>query len=212
MGLFYKKVIKNASIGVWEINETVEELYQKIKLSDREEQTFENLTTVSRKRHWLSYRLILPYLVKPEELSAIDYDEYGKPYLNNGVRHISVSHSGKFSALIVSPNRSVGIDIEEVDPKIFNIAHKFLHSNEVPNSVGKNALQKLYIIWAAKESLYKLYGKKNIMFRDNIRIYPFNFKGYGEVRGEISSDEICKTYDLFYQTLEKYILVYSVDN
>ena len=212
MGLFYKKVIKNASIGVWEINETVEELYQKIKLSEREQETFDSLKTISRKRHWLSYRLILPYLVKPEELSAIDYDEYGKPYLNNGVRHISVSHSGKFSALIVSPNRSVGIDIEEVDPKIFNIAHKFLHGNEVTCSVGKNALQKLYIIWAAKESLYKLYGKRNILFKDNIRIFPFSFKGYGDVKGEISSDEFCKSYSLFYQTLEKYILVYSVDN
>jgi 4'-phosphopantetheinyl transferase len=212
MGLFYKKVIKNASIGVWEINETVDELYARVSLSEKEQTIYDNLRTISRKRHWLSYRLILPYLVKPAELSAIEYDEYGKPFLNNGVRHISVSHSGKFSALIVSPNRSVGIDIEEVNPKIFNIAHKFLNNTEVTASVEKNALQKLYVIWAAKESLYKLYGKRNLMFKDNIRIFPFTFKGYGEVRGEIFSEEFTKTFDLFYQTLEKYILVYSVDN
>jgi 4'-phosphopantetheinyl transferase len=212
MGLFYKKVIKNASIGVWEINETVDELYARVSLSEKEQTIYDNLRTISRKRHWLSYRLILPYLVKPAELSAIEYDEYGKPFLNNGVRHISVSHSGKFSALIVSPNRSVGIDIEEVNPKIFNIAHKFLNNTEVTASVEKNAIQKLYVIWAAKESLYKLYGKRNLMFKDNIRIFPFVFKGYGEVRGEIFSEEFTKTYDLFYQTLEKYILVYSVDN
>ncbi len=212
MGLFYKKVIKNASIGVWEINEPVEELYKKVNLSEKEQQIFEGLKTISRKRHWLSYRLILPYLVKPEELCAIDYDVYGKPYLNNGVRHISVSHSGKFSALIVSPNKSVGIDIEKVDPKIYNIAHKFLNNKEVPCTVGKNSLQKLYIIWAAKESLYKLHGKKNILFKDNIKIKPFTFKGYGEVRGKINSEEHNKCYDLFYQTLENYILVYSVDD
>lgn len=212
MGLFYKKVIKNASIGVWEINESVDELYNKAKLSEKEQSIFDSLKTISRKRHWLSYRLILPYLVKSEELSAIEYDEYGKPFLNNGVRHISVSHSGKFSALIVSPNRSVGIDIEEVDPKIFNIAHKFLNQKELTSTVDKNALQKLYVIWAAKESIYKLYGKRNLMFKDHIRIFPFAFKGYGEVKGEIFSQEYSKSYDLFYQTLEKYILVYTVDN
>lgn len=212
MGLFYKKAMKNASIGVWEINEPVEELYKKVKLSGKEQAFYKELRTVSRKRHWLSYRLILPYLVKPEELSAIEYDEYGKPHLDNGVRHISVSHSGKFSALIVSQNRSVGIDIEEVDPKIFNIAHKFLNNKEVTAIVDKNALQKLYVIWAAKESLYKLYGKKDILFKDNISISPFSFNGYGEINGEILSQEFNKSYNLHYQTLEEYILVYSVDN
>ncbi len=204
--------MKNASIGVWEINEPVEELYKKVTLSDEEREYFNELRTVSRKRHWLSYRLILPYLVKQEELSAIEYDEYGKPHLNNGVRHISVSHSGKFSALIVSPTRSVGIDIEQVNPKIFNIAHKFLNNKEVTAIVDKNALQKLYIIWAAKEALYKLYGKKDILFKDNIRIFPFDFKGYGEVNGEIFAAEFEREYNLHYQTLEEYILVYSVDN
>lgn len=212
MSLFLKKIVDNAALGVWEINESVEELYDRVNLSQQEQVYFSQLKSPVRKQHWLSYRLILPHLVAPQELSAITYDEYGKPQLNNGVRHISVSHSGKFSTLIASPRKSVGIDIEKMDPKIFGIAHKFLNNLEITQVFSEKTLETLFLIWAGKEALYKLYGKRDLLFRENIRIFPFRFQGQGTFYGEIYMPGFKKIFTLYYQTIDNYILVYAIDN
>ena len=212
MGLFLTKTIRDASIGIWEINESVEELYASVKLSDQEKEYFSCLKSETRKQHWLSYRLILPYLIQEQEMSAIEYDEFGKPYLNNGVRHISVAHSGKFSALIASQTRNVGIDIEMLHPKILKLSHKFLNKKELRMVFSKNAVSGLCLIWGAKEALFKLYGKRDLQFRENFCIYPFKFRNEGSIYGEICSPSFQKVYKIDYLTIGKYILTYAVDN
>lgn len=212
MSLFLKKIVDQAALGIWEINESVEELYDRVRLSEEEKLFFSQLKSSIRKQQWLSYRLILPHLVQKEELTSIRYDENGKPYLENGLRHISVSHSGRFSALIASPVKNVGIDIEKMDPKIFAVAHKFLNNLEITQVFSEKTLETLYLIWAGKEALYKLYGKRDLLFRENIRIFPFRFQGKGTFYGEIYMPELRKIYTLYYQTIDNYILVYSIDN
>lgn len=211
MSLFLKRVNRDAAIGVWEIKETVEELYDQVTLSDQERHYFSLLKSPLRQQHWLSYRLILPFLVREGEMSTIEYDEYGKPHLNNGVRHISVAHSGKFSALIASPSKNVGIDIELMHPKIFKVSHKFLNDQELSQVFSKNAMESLYLIWGAKEALYKLYGKRDLMFREHIRIFPFQFEGKGCIFGEIGHVGQQKTYSIHYERIEDYLLVYTID-
>lgn len=211
MSLFLKKSIKDASIGVWEIKESVDELYAQLTLSNDEERIFSSLKTATRKQHWLSYRMILPYLVSENELSAISYDVYGKPYLNNGVRHISVSHSGKYSALIASPVHSVGVDIERIEDKIEKVSHKFLTEMEL-SEVGRDlSLDALYIMWAAKETLFKLHGKRDILFKDHIYIAPFAPQKEGLIYGTIKNDDGEKMYTVHYQIIDDYILSYAVD-
>lgn len=212
MSLFLKRATRDAAIGIWEINEAVEELYAQVTLSEKEKHYFSLLKSPLRQQHWLSYRLILPFLVREGELSTIEYDEFGKPYLNNGVRHISVAHSGKFSALIASPTKNVGIDIELMHPKIFKVSHKFLNDRELSQVFSKNAMESLYLIWSAKEALYKLYGKRDLLFREHIRIFPFVFEGKGCIFGEISSMGSRKSYTIHYETIEDYLLVYTVDH
>jgi len=211
MSLFLKKKLANAALGVWEINESVEELWKSINLSEQELKYYSYLRSDTRRQHWLSYRLILPHLITPDELTGIEYDEFGKPYLNNGLRHISVSHSGRFSALIASTSNNVGIDIEEMGPKIFKVAHKFLNDCELRIVFSSHAMEGLYVIWAAKETLFKLHGRRDLQFREHIRIFPFEFMGQGTIQGEITGKEFTKLYEVNYQTLENYILVYAVD-
>jgi len=212
MGFFLKKKLDEAALGVWEINESVEELWEKVNLTDFELKYYSYLKSNTRRQQWLSYRLILPHLVSVGENTGIEYDEFGKPHLNNGLRHISVSHSGKFSALIASPNKNVGIDIEQTSPKIFKVAHKFLNSKELRIVFSSNAMEGLFVIWAAKEALFKLGGRQNIQFREDIRIFPFEFQGQGTLQGEIINNGSSKVYQLSYLTIENFILVFAVDN
>jgi len=212
MGFFLKKNLGEAALGVWEINESVEELWEKVNLTELELKYYSFLRSNTRRQQWLSYRLILPHLVSVGENTGIEYDEFGKPYLNNGLRHISVTHSGKFSALIASPTKNVGIDIEQMSPKIFKVAHKFLNSKELRIVFSSNAMEGLFVIWAAKEALFKLCGRRNIQFREDIRIFPFEFKGQGTLQGEIYNNGSSKVYQMSYLTIENFILVFAVEN
>ena len=211
MSLFMKKALKDAALGIWEINEDVEELYASLSLSEKEKQYFSFLKSPQRKQHWLSYRLILPYLVGDTDMLTIEYDEFGKPHLNNGIRHISVAHSGKFSALIASPSKSVGIDIEKISKKIFDVSHKFLNNKELSHLLTEQAKESLCLIWAAKEALYKLYGRRDLLFREHIRIFPFQFEGKGNIYGEIQTDDFYRCYKVYYEVIEEYLLVYAID-
>jgi len=113
------------------------------------------------------------------------YDEFGKPHLKNGT-HISISHSFTFTAIIVSDELHVGIDIEKQREKILKIAHKFTPFEEYKTIANVDALiSKLTIVWGAKESLYKIYGKKKLLFLHHIYIEDFKFadeKTTGEIR------------------------------
>jgi phosphopantetheinyl transferase len=210
MSLFLKKKLNDATLGVWEIKESVEELWKSVNLTEQELKYYSYLRSDTRRQHWLSYRLILPHLLKVDELTGIQYDESGKPFLNNGLKHISVTHSGRFSALIASTKKSVGIDMEQMSPKIFKVAHKFLNDCELRIVFSEYAMEGLYVIWAAKEALFKLYGKRDIQFREDIRIFPFEFLGQGTIKGEITGKDETRFYEISYQTLENYILVYAV--
>jgi len=212
MGLYLKKAFPHSAIGIWEITESLEEIYSKVKLSSQEEKIFSCLKSPVRKQQWLSYRLILPYLVKPKEMSSIEYDEFGKPFLNNGVRHISVSHSGKFSALIASTKHSVGIDIEKIQPKIVKLAEKFMNKYELDQIPNKYEIESLYLVWTSKEAIYKLYGKKDIFFKEHINIFPFEFKGQGTIMGEINTKDFKKQLSIQYQVVENYLLAFTIDN
>jgi 4'-phosphopantetheinyl transferase len=70
----------------------------------------------------------------------------------------------------------VGIDIEKQREKILKIAHKFTPFEEYKTIANADALiSKLTIVWGAKESLYKIFGKKKLLFLHHIYIEDFRF-------------------------------------
>jgi len=212
MGLYFKKELPRAVLGIWEITEPLEEICSKVKLSREERKIFSCLKSHARKHQWLSYRMILPYLVKPKDMSSIDYDNCGKPFLNNGVKHISVAHSGKFSALIASTKHSVGIDIEKIQPKIVHLTEKFMNNHELDQISSRHEIESLYLVWTSKEAIYKLYGKKDILFKDHINIFPFDFKGHGTIIGEINTPDFKKQLSIQYSVIENYLMAFTIDN
>ncbi len=218
MALYLKDISDESSMGVWEINEPLEDLWKGVNLSVEELEYYSKLRSDTRRQHWLSYRLILPHILSRQDISGIKYDQYGKPYLSlkdlkneEGIHHISVSHSGRFSALIASGKHNVGIDIERISPKIFKVAHKFLNPRELRIVFPNYAMEGLITLWAAKEALFKLYGRRDLEFRENFQILPFDYKGEGTLQGEIIGRDKTSLYNLKYITLEDYIIVYAVE-
>ena len=176
-------VNKATKVLIWKIEESISKLQEGIVLSENSKARLNSMKSQLHQRGFLSIR----HLLKEVGYTDADliYDEFGKPHLKNGT-HISISHSFTFTAIIVSDELHVGIDIEKQREKILKIAHKFTPFEEYKTIANVDALiSKLTIVWGAKESLYKIYGKKKLLFLHHIYIEDFKFadeKTTGEIR------------------------------
>ncbi|MES2567625.1 MAG: 4'-phosphopantetheinyl transferase superfamily protein [Bacteroidota bacterium] len=149
------------------------------------------------------------YLLKAliDQDCVVEYDEKGKPYLLNDSRHISISHSHDRLAIIVNKSESTGIDIELIREKVLKIKHKFLNEGELKDA-GDN-VEKLLIYWAAKETLYKIYGLKEVDFIEHLLVKPFTKHNLGTIIGEINLPGFKEIFELQYELLKDYVLVYA---
>lgn len=138
----------------------------------------------------------------------IQYDDRGKPYLVNDSRHISISHSHDKLAIIINDNEATGIDIELIRDKVLKIKHKFLTFPELLDA--NEDVEKLLIYWAAKETLYKIYGLKEVDFIKHLLVKPFTKHTFGTIIGEINLPDFKEIFQLNYQLLDDYVLVYAL--
>lgn len=176
-------VSPTTKVLIWKIEESIEDLKKGISLTEKNATRLDAMKSDLHQKGFLSIR----HLLKEVGLTDADlhYDTYGKPHLNAG-RYISISHSFTFTAIIFSYETPVGIDIEKQREKILKIAHKFTQIEEYKTIANVDALiSKLTIVWGAKESLYKIYGKKKLLFLHHIYIDDFKFvdkRTTGEIR------------------------------
>ena len=164
MGLIYCKNTKSGSkVGIWKITETESQLKDKLK-------HLEDIPTVQNHRtmQWLAARVLLMELCEKEVL--IEKDKFGKPHLPQEDLKISITHCGDFAAAIISENEGAGIDLEKVNPRILRVGHKFAVGEEKEILDKHKPEMALHIIWGVKESLYKLYGRKEIDFIQHLKI------------------------------------------
>lgn len=140
----------------------------------------------------------------------VTYDEYRKPHVNNGTPNISISHSYAKLAVIAHQGISTGIDIEKIRDKIGLIQHKFLSETErleCDNNVGT-----LTLYWAAKEAVYKAYGKKNLDFIDNIQIQTIKTQAANRIFVNLITDTQDKVYELQFEIMaEEYVMAYVIN-
>mgnify|MGYP005992403173 CR=1 FL=1 len=199
-------VNNNTKVLIWKISESFEELSFGIDLTENSQNRVESMKSELHQRGFLSVR----HLLKEVGFNDSDlwYDEFGKPHLKNG-KHISITHSFTFSGIIISDVNPVGIDIEMQRDKILKIAHKFTPFQEYKTIANHDALvSKLTIVWGAKESLYKIYGKKKLRFLENIYIEDFRFADE-KTTGTINFDGERTSYRVYFIEFEGFTCVYA---
>ena len=209
--VYHKELDQYTSFAIWKIEEGAEELLAQLQLKHHEISYLDTLINGKRNLHWLSTRVLLRRMMNTEEYIDCQVDSSGKPYLTNFPHHISLSHSFDYAAVMVSKNKSVGIDIELIKNKIERIAHKFMNADELAFIAG-DRIEHLYVCWCAKEAIYKLHGKKNISFLDHIRIKPFNYPGMGSFEASLDTGIRTNTYTVYYDKFEGYMIGYVSDN
>ncbi len=156
-------------ILIWHIEESLEVLKNGLMLSKTDEVRFQKRKIAAHKKEFLaSRRLLIEAGISPKELS---HDTNGIPYLGSG-QQLSISHTTNLAGIALG-NKSLGIDFEIYRPKIVEIANRFLHPNESFALEGSRTVQKLSMIWTAKEALYKALRRKGIIFSEQLIISPF---------------------------------------
>jgi 4'-phosphopantetheinyl transferase len=211
MGCITKHFLNEFSIlGVWKIEEDIETLLSLVVLDNEEKKRYKGFSSNSRKLEFLSVRALLAELIGKE--AKIVYNKNNKPFLKDGSRFISISHSHKLTSILLSTNEKVGIDLEYMSTNIAAIAFKFLNRKEKVTNEQDNRRYHLYIHWCAKEALYKICDKEGISIRKNITIEPFVLKESGEIKGKVHTDKINESFDLYYSRYDNYAIVWTKKN
>ncbi|HKL68011.1 MAG TPA: 4'-phosphopantetheinyl transferase superfamily protein [Bacteroidales bacterium] len=195
------------TVGVWKIEEDLETLLSMVELSPVEKKKFKTFKSNSRRLEYLSVRALLAELMGPD--TKIVYNKNKKPFIKDGSHFISISHSNKLTAIMLSSRERIGIDLEYMSSNITGIAMRFINRRE--NITRKKDYRRyhLYIHWCAKEALYKICDKEGINMKKNITIFPFPVDVSGYIRGRVKSEMIDEEFDLQYTRYDNYAIVWT---
>lgn len=159
----------DTELAVWKITESVEELKEMLWMFP-----FEEFKFPSRNQQWLSSRVLLQEVLKnkteAKRLKVLKQPN-GRPFIDGLGYNFSMSHSTEYAAVLVSKTGSVGVDIEEINERIKKIARKFINEYEWQHLAGENDLHTMYLIWSAKEAIFKWFGDGQVDFRKNMQVF-----------------------------------------
>ena len=201
------QVDSTTKVLVWKITESFTDLFREVALKDVCLHRLEGMKSELHQRGFLSVRKLLAQAGYTD--FDLYYDQNGKPNLRDG-RHISITHSFEFSAMIIS-DRNIGIDLERQREKIIRIADKFTDfDNEFfDKSNTKQTVRQLTAIWGIKESIYKFYSLHGLSLKDNMNVLPFDLEK-DELEAIVTYGNFSNKHQAKFKEFEGYTLVYLV--
>lgn len=132
-------------------------------LSDVEYTRYATFKHIKRRREFIATRILRKRILGSQHIL---YNSIGAPFIE-GVGFISISHSSHLVGLAFNENYMVGLDLETPRENILDIFPKFLAPVEKYSFDSTNKLE-MTRVWSAKEALYKLAGRKKIIFKEEL--------------------------------------------
>ncbi len=197
-------------VGVWKIEEDLKTLLSMVELDQNDNRRYKTFRSTSRKLEFLSVRALLKELIGPD--ARIVYNKNNKPFIKDGSHFISITHSHKLTAIMLSTQEKIGIDLEHMSSNINALSFKFINKKERITRERDKKRYHLYLHWCAKEALYKICDKEGINIKKNITIYPFDLSESGDIKGKVHSEKINEIFDLHYTRYDNYALVWTNKN
>jgi 4'-phosphopantetheinyl transferase len=208
MGCITKHYLnKDTVIGVWKIEEDLPDLFAMVEMSPEDKKRYAVFRSTSRKMEFLSVRALLAELLGND--ARIVYNKNNKPFIKDGSHFISISHSNKLTAILISKDERVGIDLEYMRANINAFSSKFINKKEKITRRWADRTYHLYIHWCAKESIYKICDKEGINIVRDITIEPFDVHDSGEIKGSVSNERITEQFTLYYSRYDNYTIVWT---
>ena len=210
MALYLKKKLDNeATVAVWQITETEQELIQLSSTPSDEMEEISFIGSESLRKQRLAVRALLGELF--EEKVYLSHHDNGKPYLENMVTNISITHTDKYVAVILHDEEDVGIDIESLDRDFSAVEKKALSEDEIDDLDDDSRNEQLAIYWCAKEAIFKRVSAYKVDFAEQIEVERFRPRGEGELEATfIHKDGYEEKFELEYMTFDRHVLVWVV--
>lgn len=190
---------------MWKITEDEKSLAERVP----SEKIPDGLSNPLKRLEFLAGRALIKTLLANWEVKfkGIEKDAFGKPFLTEVGAHISLTHSYPHVAAILHREKNVGIDLEQPKDKLLRIAPRILSPGELQDA-GQDVV-KHCVYWCAKESLIKIYGKKDLVFTSNLHISPFAIAQSGHLLGRILANDMQTTIPLEYIVFDNFVVVVS---
>ncbi|MBR1406857.1 MAG: 4'-phosphopantetheinyl transferase superfamily protein [Bacteroidales bacterium] len=210
MGLYLKKKLENeATIAVWQITETEQELIELSSTPSDEMEEISYIRSESQRKQRLAVRALLNEVF--EEKVYLSHHDNGKPYLENMVTNISITHTEKYVAIILHDEEDLGIDLESLDRDFSAVEKRALSEDEIEDLDDDRRNEQLAIYWCAKEAIFKRVSAYKVDFAEQIEVERFRPRGEGELEATfIHKDGYEEEFELEYMTFDRHVLVWVV--
>jgi phosphopantetheine--protein transferase-like protein len=213
MPLYLKKELEDKTrIGVWQVTETEEELKALSSVPSDELEEISFIRSESLRRQKLAVRALLDEMF--EDKVYLSHHDNGKPYIENSITNISITHTEKYVAVILNDNEDVGIDIESLARDFSSVEKKALSEDEIDDlEEDEKRNGQLAIYWCAKEAIYKMLGQYDVNFAEQIEVEKFRPKKDGELEATFEDEDgYEEEFDLEYIIFDNHVLVWVVGN
>jgi len=212
MGLYLRKKLENkAEIAVWKITETEEQLRAISSVPTDEMEEISLIRSESLRKQKRAVRALINEIF--DEKVYLSHHDNGKPYLENTVTNISITHTEKYVAIIIHDEDDLGIDCESLSRDFSAVEAKALSEDERDDldDDASDRREQLAIYWCAKEAVFKRMSQNRVDFAEQIEIDHFNPKGEGELQATfIHKDGYEEEFDMEYLVFDGHVLVWVV--
>lgn len=189
-------------LGIWKISEDEAQLRTLLEPNAAENERMRHISALWRRKEWMASRIMASQFF--DSKTTISYDAYGRPVVDDRAERISISHSKRFVAVLISAHFKPTIDIELPKQKIRSIAHKFINDRERVLFDCRKVFN-LYRIWCAKECAFKHHHLGGVDFREHILIEPEG----EQLKATFHKEEELFTLRLMFETNDDYVLCFN---
>lgn len=199
-----------AEVSVWKITETEEELMRLSSVPTDEMEEISLIRNENMRKQRLAVRALLNEVF--EDKVYLSHHDNGKPFLENCITNISITHTDRYVAIITHQEEDLGIDMESVDRDFSAVREKALSEDEKDDLDEDDRLnEQLALYWCAKEAIFKRMSQSKVDFAGQIRVKRFNPKDEGELEATfIHKDGYEEEFELGYITFDRHVLVWVV--
>ncbi len=138
-------------------------------LTEQETERYFSFTHIKRKMEFVATRILRHRLFG---FTHIHYNEVGAPYIEDE-GFISISHAKGVVGIAFCKGFTIGLDLEKIDSRMVKLSPKFLSTLE-SETLDTTSPAEMTKVWSGKEALYKIAGRKGIIFSTELHLSPLS--------------------------------------